>query len=349
MEVDFIIVGQGLAGTLLASELIRRNKTLIVFDDPHQPSASEVAAGLINPVVFRRMTKSWMVDEAFPQMVSAIGYLEELLHTQLYYPGKMLKILNEDGIAFWQNKVFANKLEYYLDLEPVKNFRNTNIQQSFSFGSVNKSGKLDIQKLITLFAEFLNGQNSIKKEKFHFEKLSFNSQVVKYEEILARKIIFCEGSAVSMNPLFEKLKFKHSKGEILELRIPDLHLEEIISGEVFILPLGDNWYKIGATYTWDQLDLETTHSSREDLLAKLGSIISAKPAEIIQKAGIRPTMHDRKPVIGLLPENPQVGIFNGLGSKGAILGPYFALQFADFLCGSEDLIHSEVNVLRYFR
>jgi len=348
MIVDFIIVGQGLAGTLLASELIRRNKTIMVFDDPDQSASSEVAAGLINPVVFRRMTKSWLVDEAFPQMESTIRYLEELLHTQLYYPCKMLKILNEDGCVFWKEKVFANQLENYLNAEPIKSFKNNWISDTFSFGCVNKSGRLDIQKLTSLFGEFLNQKNSLRKEKFHYEKLTFNSELVKYEEILAGKIIFCEGSAASMNPLFEKLKFKHSKGELLELKIPDLRLNEILNGEVFIMPFEDDWYKIGATYSWDELNLELTDSARENLLAKLKHIVSANPTEFIQKAGIRPTMHDRKPVIGLLPENPQVGIFNGLGSKGVLLGPYFACQFADFLYGNLDVIHPEVNILRYF-
>jgi len=348
MKVDFIIVGQGLAGTLLANELFRRNKTLMVFDDPDQSSSSEVAAGLINPVVFRRMTKSWLVDEAFSQMESTIRNLEGLLHTQLYYPGKMLKILREDNGVFWKEKVFANHLESYLDAEPIKSFRNNWISDTFSFGCVNKSGRLDIQKLISLFTEFLNSQNSIRKEKFHFEKLTFNSELVKYEEILAGKIIFCEGPSAFTNPLFERLKFKHSKGELLELKIPGLHLNEILNGEVFVLPVEDDWYKIGATYTWDELNLEATDSARYDLLAKLKRIISANPTEIIQKAGIRPTMHDRKPVIGLHPENPQVGIFNGLGSKGVLLGPYFACQFADFLCGNLDVINSEVNIQRYF-
>lgn len=349
MKVDFIIVGQGLAGTLLANELIRRNKTLMVFDDPDQSSSSEVAAGLINPVVFRRMTKSWLVDEAFPQMESTIRYLEEVLHTQLYYPGKMLKILHEDDCVFWKEKTFANQLENYLDAKPIKSFRNNWLTDTFSFGCVNKSGRLDIQKLISHFAEFLNSQNSIRKEKFHFEKLTFNSELIKYEEILAGKIIFCEGQAASKNPLFKRLKFKHSKGELLELKIPELHLKEILNEEVFVMPVSDDWYKIGATYTWDELNLETTDSAREDLLAKLKRVVSANPTEIIQKAGIRPTMHDRKPVIGLLPENLQVGIFNGLGSKGVLLAPYFARQFADFLCGKLDSSHPEVNILRYFR
>lgn len=349
MKVDFIIVGQGLAGTLLAHELFRQNRTFVVFNDPDQIKSSEVAAGLINPVVFRRMTKSWLVDDAFPQMETAYQKLEELLHEQLYFPGQMLKILSEDKVDFWKEKVFANQLEAYLEVEPNLNRRKPGISNTFSFGCVNKSGRLDIQKLILAFSEFLNQQSSIRNEKLDYEKLGLQPDSVTYDNVTASKIIFCEGSAASQNPFFNSLKFKHSKGEVLELKIPELNLNEIVSSEVFLMPIGNHRYKVGATYTWDELNEEITDSARNELLDKLRNISSTHFEVLSQKAGIRPTMHDRKPVIGLLPDNPQIGIFNGLGSKGVLLGPYLAKQFANFLIGNSTYIHPEANIQRYFK
>lgn len=349
MKVDFIIVGQGLAGTLLANEFFRQNKTVLVFDDPVQPKASSVAAGLINPVVFRRMTKSWLVDEAFPQMETTFRQLEELLQKQLYFPGRMLRILSEADVGFWKEKVFASRLESYLDVEPDLNFRNNSIDSSFSFGCVNKSGRLDIQTLIHSFSEFLQEQNLIRREEFDYQKLTLNQDWVMYDDVCAEKIIFCEGPSGSENPFFKKLHFKHSKGEILELEIPGLHLDKIINGDVFIMPVGDNQYKVGATYSWDKLNWETTNFAREELLNKLGSILSVHPKLRNQKAGIRPTMHDRKPVIGLHPDYPQIGIFNGLGSKGVLLGPYFARQFANYLSGNSNFLLPEADIKRYYR
>jgi len=349
MNVDFIIVGQGLAGTLLAHKLFRQNKTFVVFNDPAQLKSSDVAAGLINPVVFRRMTKSWLVDDAFPQMETTYHELEELVQEQLYFPGQMMKILGEDGIDFWKEKIFANQLEEYLEVEPILNFRNPAISNTFSFGCVNKSGRLDIQKLIFAFAKFLNQQNSIRNEKLDYEKLVLQPDSVAYDNVTASKIIFCEGSAASQNPFFNSLKFKHSKGEVLELKIPELNLNEIVSDEVFVMPIGNHRYKVGATYTWDELNDEITDSARNELLDKFQNISSTHFEVLSQKAGIRPTMHDRKPVIGLLPDNPQIGIFNGLGSKGVLLGPYFAKQLAVFLIGNSSTIHPEVDINRYFK
>jgi glycine/D-amino acid oxidase-like deaminating enzyme len=349
LKVDYLIVGLGLAGTLLANELIRKNKSVVVFNHPDQPKASEVAAGLINPVVFRRMNKSWLVDHAFPQMESTYRQLEDLLQDQFYYPGKMMRILDNDGTEFWKEKALANNLEFYMNIEPDFNFRNKNIKASFGYGCINKSGRLDLQKLISLFSKFLNQQGYIRNEKLDFNQLNSNADSVSYKDVIANKIIFCEGAAASENPYFQKLKFKSSKGEVLELKIPDFELKEIVSGEVFLIPIGDDRYKVGATYSWDKLDWEDTNSARKELLGKLKNITKMKFDVLNQKAGIRPTMNDRKPVIGLLPENPQIGIFNGLGSKGALLGPYFAKQFADYLIGDSRNIHQEVNISRYFK
>lgn len=349
MNVDFIIVGQGLAGTLLAHELFRLNKTFVVFDDPNRPKSSEVAAGLINPVVFRRMTKSWLADDAFPLMETTYRQLEELLKEQFYFPGKMLKILSEDGVCFWKEKVFASQLGHYLQPDPNFNFRDKSNINTYSFGCVNKSGRIDIQKLILSFSEFLDQQQIRRNEKFNCENLNFQIHSVVYDNLTAGKVIFCEGPAASGNPFFQKLKFKHSKGEILEVKIQELELNEIVSGEVFVMPVGDNRYKVGATYSWDELKGEITDVAREELLAKLRKITSVQSEVLSQKAGIRPTMHDRKPVIGLLPDNPKVGIFNGLGSKGVLLGPYFARQFAGFLVGNSAYIHPDANINRYFR
>ena len=349
MKVDFIIIGQGLAGTLLANELIRLGKSVVVFDDPDQPKASGVAAGLINPVVFRRMTKSWMLDEVSPVMETTYRQLENLLHKSFYFPAPIYRIFDEKEVVSWKEKVRTNHLENYLEAEPEMNFRNKKLSVQHGTGLVKKAGRLEIQKLLSAFSAYLTEHKLLRKEKFRIEELLINSGTVTYDDIQAEKIIFCEGPAAAQNPYFSQLKFKPSKGEILELSIPELDLDEIISREIFVMPLGGNRYKVGATYRWDELNQQITESAREELLGKLKTIVQAEPEILHQKAGIRPTMHDRKPVIGVLPGFQQIGIFNGLGSKGVLLGPYFARQFAQYLTGDAETIHPEVSILRYFR
>jgi len=349
MNVNYIIVGQGLAGTLLANELLMQGKSLVVFNDPDQIKSSDSAAGLINPIVFRRMTKSWMVDDAFHQMEKTYRQLEVLLHQELYFPNHIYKILEEEEVLLWKTKAFENGLGDYLELEPQIYQQNTDIANPFGIGRVTKAGRVDIQLLISSFTAFLREKDFFRNEKLDFEKLEIKSDMVCYKDVAAEKIIFCEGAAASFNPYFKKLKFKHSKGEILEVRIPGLNLHEIVSKEVFLMPIGFDRYKVGATYRWDELNFEITASAREELFAKLKDIIHELPEIIYQKVGIRPTMHDRKPVIGFLEEISQIGIFNGLGSKGVLIGPYLSVQFANYLLGNTTYIHPEININRYFK
>ena len=349
MKVDFILVGQGLAGTLLAHELLRKNKSILVIDDPDQPKASEVAAGLINPIVFRWMTKSWIVDEAFPQLESTYLQLENLLNVNFYLPGELFRILSENEATFWKEKAIANQLENFLNPGPDFSLHIPDCNNQFGIGRITKAGRLDLPKLLHSFSDFLIHKTRLRKERFDFEKLQASYSGINYNGVFAEKIIFCEGAAASQNPYFKSLHFKHSKGEILELNIPDLKLKEILSRDLFIMPTGQNSFKVGATYSWDKLDFKPTPDARIELIDKLKRIIQITPEIISQQAGVRPTMHDRKPVLGLHPEHPSVGIFNGLGPKGALLGPYFARQFAEYLTKTSDFIHPEVNIDRYFR
>lgn len=349
MEVDFIIVGQGLAGTLLTYELLRLGKRIMVYDDPVRFGASAVAGGLINPVVFRRMTKSQNADTAYPYVEPTYTALENLLGEKFYFPGQILKILDEKMALTWKEKVKANALENYVEAKPDLSFRYKNIRSPFGVGRVLHAGRVDIHKLAISFSKYLEQQQCVRREEFTIVNLVADEQHVTYKNLKARKVIFCEGPAASGNPYFNDLKFKHSKGEILELKIPKIKLEEIISNDIFIMPMGHDHYRVGATYTWDDLSLETTTGAREELLAKLGKSISVPIKIMDQKAGIRPTMHDRKPVAGYHPRHPGIGILNGLGSKGALLAPWCARLMAEYMCGILENLPYQISIDRYFK
>lgn len=348
MNVNYLIVGQGLAGTLLAFELLKRGQSFIVIDQPGIAQASSVAAGIINPVVFRRMTKSWKVDEAFPVMETVYHELEELLNISICNRCRILKILDKESSPMWREKVFANQLGNYLEAEPDLNFHNPSINTPFGVGIVKKAGRLDIQKLILHFRHYLERHQCLRIESFDFESLHTKPHDVHYKDLTARQIIFCEGSSVSFNPFFKELKFKHSKGEVLEVSIPALQAGEIINGEVFLMPTGNHRYKVGATYSWDDIDENTTVPAKNELLAKLETFVRAPVKILTQQAGIRPITHDRKPVIGFHPGYPAVGILNGLASKGALLGPWLAQLMADNLNEKTSAFPMEMDVKRYY-
>ena len=300
-------------------------------------------------MVFRRMTKTAMLDIAFPQMESTYEKLENLLHQKFYYPGKIFKILNEESDLLWKNKIFANNLADYIAPETTLSVPVYGINKPYSIGLVNKSGRLEIHSLINPFRKYLSRQNSIVFEPIEYDKIIFTNNSVKFKQFSAQKIIFCEGSAASQNPFFSKIQFKHSKGEVLEVRLPNVKSEATISDQIFLMPLDNDRFKLGATYTWDELNHLATENAHNELLFKLVNVTAEIPEIVNQKAGICPTTHDRKPVIGILPHLPQIGIFNGLGSKGALLAPYCASTLCNFLIGKSNFIPEGINVSRYFK
>ena len=348
-NTEYLIVGQGLAGTMLAYELHRRGKDFIVVDNPSGEKASQVAAGIINPVVFRRLTKSWLVDDLFPVLKETYGELEELLSCQLLHSLKIDKILGKEETPFWHSKVIENELESYILPEPDDNFQIDGIVAPYGVGKVFNAFRVDLPLLIRRFREFLMRENQFISEKLDTNDVNRESGKVQWKNITARKIIFCQGFRASENPFFQPVKFKHTKGQVLDLEIPYLKITDMVNKGMFVLPLGDNHFRAGATYRWEFHDTKPDDEATEELTEKLEKVVKLPYSVAGKRAGIRPTSHDRRPVVGLHPDYPEIGIFNGLGSKGAMLAPYFAREFMRFLCGESDAIHPEVNLLRYYR
>ena len=348
-ETEFLIVGQGLAGTLLAFELHRHGKDFVIVDSPSDEKASRVAAGIINPVVFRRLTKSWLVDDLFPVLKDTYHELEKLLSCRLLHPLKIDKILGKEEGSFWRTKSVENELTKYLHPEPDTYFQKDGIIAPFGVGNVFNAYRADLPLLIDRFREFL-----IQKERFIVDKVDTDEVIVgegnvQWKNIIARKIIFCQGFRGSENPYFHSVKFKHTKGQVLDLKIPNLGITDMLNKGMFFLPLGENHFRAGATYRWEFHDIHPGKEATAELTEKMEKIIRFPYSITGERAGIRPTTHDRRPVVGLHPDHPEIGILNGLGSKGAMLAPYFAREFARLLCGESGTIHPEANLLRYYR
>ncbi|MBA3971084.1 MAG: FAD-binding oxidoreductase [Bacteroidetes bacterium] len=348
-SVDHIVVGQGLAGSILALTLLERGRSVMVIDDGNPVTASKVAAGLYNPVVFKRLVKSWMADDLLPYMDSFYPRMETMLEQSFYFSKRILKpFAEEQEKTLWLKKT-DEPVGKYLNREIYNDDLGGIVFNPLGISEVVHAGNLDTPKFLSATRNYLLKQDVILEEKFEHDLLVTNENTAHYKGIAARKIIFCEGHKTTLNPFFSWLPFKLTKGEIITIRlekgykIPD---EIVLNKAVFILPLGNDTYKVGATYEWNDLSENITEKGRSELVEKLEKVLKISFEVIDHQAGIRPTVNDRRPLIGLHPDLDALGVFNGMGTKGVMLAPFFASQFADFLEGSAPL-DKEVDIARF--
>jgi glycine oxidase len=349
-KVDYIIVGQGLAGTVLAHTLLKQNKSLLIVDLPSMSMASKVAAGLWNPVVFKRLVKSWMADDLLEYMDSFYPEVELLLNEKFYHKKQIVKPFSEQQEKVLWLKKTSEEIGKYLNPTIQSDFLTDIIHNLIGAAEVLNAGNIDTNVFLNASQAHFKSKHLLLEEAFDYNELILSSNEVVYKGIVAEKIIFCEGYKALDNPYFDWLPFKLTKGETLTIRIPLLHqkglVSKVINKGVFVLPLGDGLYKVGATYEWEDLTDLPTEKGKTFLIGQLNKLLKV-PFEIIEhKAGIRPTVKDRRPLIGLHTEHPNLGIFNGLGTKGVMLAPYFAKQFVDFL-EMEIPLNKEVDIARF--
>lgn len=342
---DHIIIGRGLAGTLLSYELIGRGRKILVIDANGEGASTAVAAGMFNPMVFKRLVKAWMVDELLPV---AKKTFDEIAEGSWNTTGLVKLFTTEKDELDWRERALEGGYTDHLQIAAEPLVDKSELIKPFGYGTVPKAGRVDLQAMLVAGREFLLSQDALLEERILYEDIKFDEETVKVGAHSADNIIFCEGHQVVNNPWFQYLPFKLAKGEVLTVRMPDLELDKTINRGHFILPLGNNIYKVGSTFDWKELDDKPTEKGKQWIMERLRRAYSG-PVEILDhQAGIRPTVSDRRPIMGRHHELEHAYIFNGLGARGAMIAPYFVKHFADHLLNGKELI-AEVDIQRFPR
>ncbi|MBK0401354.1 FAD-dependent oxidoreductase [Adhaeribacter sp. BT258] len=347
MLYDFLVVGHGLAGAILAQTLEKRGHNVLVFDFEKNNSASNVAAGLINPVAGKRFAKSWQADVFIPAAEEFYRNLETELGTTLYHQKPILKLFSSiEEQNNWMGKSAENQWnEYIEETYPSLPFSET-VNQELGGLKIARGGFVELRKMLSFLRQKLGTQNKIRSGTFQFSNLKLTENGIQYEDIRARHLIFCEGWQAVNNPYFGWLPFSINKGEVLDISVQNFTTGCIYNKGVYVVPLGEERWKVGATYNWREPNELPTAEGREELLGKVKQLLKI-PVEVTgHLAGIRPATRDRKPLIGTHPEVSQLSIFNGMGSKGVLMAPFLAGQFADALAG-KSVLWPEVSIDRY--
>lgn len=341
---DHIIVGQGIAGSVLALTLLSRGKKIIVIDDDRLSHSSLIAAGLVNPIVPKRLTPAWRAEDLIPFAKTFYRNAEGSLERSFYHDRALVKpFADENEKQFWLKQA-SGEMRDYISSE-VKDFLPAVISNPLGSVEIKQGASLDTRTFLEAVKNHLISRNAFLCEPFDISLLQSND-TVSYRDISAKHITFCEGYRGKSNPLFSWLPFALTKGEVLTVKIEGFDTAKVVNKGVFILPLGNNIFRVGATFRWHDMDQVTTSEARAELEEKLGKILKV-PYEVIgHEAGVRPTVRDRKPLIGIHPGKPCIGIFNGLGSKGVMIAPYFANNYVEHI-DQQAPLDPEVDIRRF--
>jgi len=348
-NIDFLIVGQGLAGSLLAWRLIQHNQCVVIVDHYNGSSSSLSAAGLVNPITGKRFRKDPSFETLLVSAKDQYQEFEDFFKTPFFFKKSLLRILiSKQESTFWQKRETESDYNQYLEGNFDNQAASYDLCAPLGGYHQNFCGYLDTIRLLEKLKSFFSETKRFNKINFSHSKLVVKHQGFDWYGYNINKIIFCEGYSAINNPFFSWLPFQPSKGEILTLKMDQPIPTEIISRGKWLLPIGNGLCKVGSTYQRNLLNEKPSESAKIELLHSVKQMFH-KP--IVFKvhdhnAGIRPNTMDKKPFIGVHPRNPVISIFNGFGSKGVLTIPWYAEQFVDFLLQGTPL-PADVDISRY--
>ncbi|HEY4651451.1 MAG TPA: FAD-binding oxidoreductase [Pontibacter sp.] len=349
MNYDFIVVGHGLAGAILAETLRTRGHNVLVIDEPKENSASRVAAGLLNPVAGKRFAKSWLADTFIPAADAFYDALELRYGQGLFFHKPIYKIFSSiEEQNTWMAKSAGSNWDDYIEATYTQSTNQPGIEDPFGGIMIKRGGFLHVYAMLDLLTEDLLKQNLYLPERFDVNELQLTGEGVIYKTITAKHLVFCEGYQVVNNPYFKWLPLQPTKGEVLEVQTQENFSPECIYNKaVYVVPEGAGRFIIGATYDWRQPNEETTPQGAEELSERFRQITRQAYKITGHWAGIRPAVRDRRPLVGMHPVHKQLSVFNGMGSKGVLMAPYLSQHFVDVLTGKTELM-PEIHISRYF-
>lgn len=343
VSYDYILVGQGLAGSCLALQLLKQGKRIVVIDRHDEHAATQVAAGLFNPITGRIMTKTWKADLLFPYLHDFYRDAEQVTGQRFFYPMPLYRpFISVEEQNEWMGKSANADLANYIDTVHTAPAYPAQVKNEYGGLSLKQCGYLDTVKFTRAIRNHIIQQAILLDEVFDENMLTFTQPGVEYRRIRAAKIIFCQGVKSLSGKLFSGLPIRPLKGETLTIQTNHI-ISTIYNRGVYVVP---GIWKVGATYQASDLTLSITDGARLELREKLDELISFPYEIVTQSWGMRPTTPDRRPILGPHPNHPEVIIFNGLGTKGVSLAPYFSGVLAAWL-ENKAPINKEVDIERY--
>lgn len=344
--IDYLIIGQGLAGSCLAWQLIARGKKVLVLDKPDRNRSSVIAAGLFNPITGKLMSRTWLADEVFQSVHNFYPQVEKAIAQKFFYDVPVYRpFLSVQEQNEWMGFSADHANQKFIERVYTQSAFGNQIHDDFGGLLIKQCGYLDVPVYLQCLRAYLQQQNAFAEEWFDEAALHVDAQGVSYKQWRASAIVFCTGVASLETRLWQALPVKPLKGETLTIKTE--HSPELIYNRgVYVVPAGNETYRVGATYEARNLSETVTEAALAELETRTRELLKIGFETVRQDWGVRPTSPDRRPMLGSHPDWKNVIIFNGLGTKGVSLAPYFSAHLANWLTGATEIM-PQVNINRF--
>ena len=349
MTTDYIIVGQGISGTWLSYYLLKENKNIVVFDKKDVQSSSNVAGGLINPVTGRRVVTTWMAEKLIPFVWKEYVAAGEFFRTKAIHQKNILVFPAATDLQQAFRERIQQQNSYIRSPASEKDALRSLFNFPFDVFEISPCYVVQMRAFLRSCRAHLLERNILLNETFDETQITFKNDLVQYQDILVKKIIYADGIQSMQSRYWKDLPFVQNKGQALIIEADSLNtLNTYKFGHLTLIPLEENLWWAGSS---NELSFQTsapTEDFKNKTVSTLRSILK-KTFEVKDHwSSLRAATVERRPFAGVHPVYDQIAILNGLGSKGCSLAPWFAKQLVHNLI-HEKQIDPLADVKRYSR
>lgn len=339
IDMRLLIVGQGLAGSHLSLEAIRRGHQVTVVDLHRGASSSRISAGLLNPAAGRRFTLQRETWQQWQTALAIYRYWEQQWSLPLLDPRRMWRPFQDEKERFHFHKrlsypparqIMRESTDFFPDwLPPSWKGRATAVIDPVYLLNVPlflDRTRLEIQK-----------QGQLIEEWFDWDTLVPGPLNAQWKGKIYDKVFLCEGASLLHNPWFRWVPFQTSKGSILDFPRSPFRLppDWILNCKHWLFQDHQGKARLGATASPPSSQPPQMHPPQQvsnadsaliPLLQSYDNEWNQLSGHEIVHTGYRPRLPDNQPLVGLHPALPSLGVLNGTGGRGGILTPWLAMR-----------------------
>ena len=344
MAQKALIIGAGLAGTCMAHQLLSNGLEVVLMDTGTNHS-SAIAAGMVNPMVFRRMNKSWRLDEFLPEAKAFYIQIQQQLATSFFHPIVIRRFFSsEQERMLWEEKSQDQEFFNYLEKITSQDLQNTDAINTYGSGRVKNAFWINASMWVDQNRAFFQANGNLILNEFEAKKWQPATRT--YHGQTYDFVLFCLGYRQKEEATFSYLPLQQTKGQTMLIESQQINAKESLNRKCFVLPLGADRFRVGATYEWNNATLNCTPEAKIQLEQNLAALGTYAYQLQEQNAGVRPTVLDRRPLLGEHPQWRGVYILNGLGTKGYMMAPTLARELTEHILTNKPL-HPETAISRF--